>query len=271
MSTRAEAVEYEKLAQALAGRLASALGNATEICEHDVKLTGRGTTNQIDVHWIGQINGQRHRILIECKRHKKPLEQSYVHAFRSVVDDIAADGIATTGVFMHPVGYQRGAKRLAKTYDLVLLEVREPTDRDLDGRVLKINFEFIITTLTLQGVEFGWVGPLEGEWPTFLADTAMVHRTNGREPIGIQLLLARELGETADEQYAAAETTETCRIEFPEPTPIEIDGAIVGKPSPRLAGRTSVSCAPIPASDREEKASRTSRRTCSAAERRGSP
>lgn len=229
MTTRAAAIRYEKLAQTLAQRLAKALGNQTEICEHNIKLAGRGTVNQIDVHWVGRINGHRHRILIECKRHRKPLVQGYVHAFRSVVDDIASDGIPTTGVFMHPVGYQEGAKRLAKTYDVVLMEVREPTDADLVDRILQINLDLVLTQLVLQKVKFEWVGPFDDEWPKFLADLAVVHRTNGRTAIGIQQLLALEFGATVEEQQAAADASEICKLQFPEPTPIEIDGRVVGK------------------------------------------
>lgn len=229
MTTRAEATEYEELAKTLAQRLANALGNQTEVCEHNIKLAGRGTTNQIDVQWVGQIDGRRHRILIECKRHRKPLAQNHVHAFRSVVDDIASDGIPTTGIFMHPVGYQEGAKRLARTYDVVLMEVREPTDADLADRILQINFDIVVTQLVLQKVMFDWIGPFDDEWPGFLADLAVVHRTNGRAAIGIQQLLALELGPTVEEQQRAAEAPELCELQFPEPTPIEIDGRIVGK------------------------------------------
>ena len=250
MTTSVEAVEYEQLAQVLAQRLAEALGNKTDVCEHNIKLAGRGTINQIDVHWIGQIGGQRHRILIECKRHRRPLAQSYVHAFRSVVDDIASDGVPTTGVFIHPVGYQEGAKRLARTYDVILMEVREPTDADLAGRILQIDVDMVVTQLELQDVDFEWVGPIDDEWPKFMADVAVVHRPDGRAAIGVQQLLALELGLTVDEQQAAAEASEHCELRFPEPTPIEIDGRVVGKAigaagKPHLSVyRTSLSVGP---------------------------
>lgn len=229
MSTPAEALEYETLARDLAQRLADAFGNQTESCDHNINLAGRGTSNQIDVHWVGQINGRRHRILIECKRHKKPLSQGYVHAFRSVIDDIASDGVPTTGVFMHPVGYQKGAKSLAKTYDVVLTEVREPTDADLANRVLQINIDLAVSQLVVQNVQFDWVETFENEWPKFLAESAVVQRTNGRTAIGVQQLLALQLGATLEEQQAAAEASEVSELQFPEPTPIEIDGRVVGK------------------------------------------
>lgn len=163
--------DYELLARQLTARLSDALGVATEVCEHNVRLQGRGTRNQIDALWIGVINGIRQRIIIECKNYGRALDQSRVHAFRSVVEDTAADGIPTTGVFVTPIGYQAGAKSLAETYDLVLLELREPNDADLEDRIVRIDINIEVRTVSFNNVQFDWVqAPSSctgrGSWPT---------------------------------------------------------------------------------------------------------
>ena len=134
--------QYELLARDLAERLSSAAGAVTEQCRHDVRLAAGNTINQIDVYWVGLINGHRHRVLIECKHYNRRLVQEKVHSLRSVVrDSMAEDGIPTTGVLVTPVGYQRGAKNLAEVNEnIVLLALRPPTREDVAGRVLGFDY-----------------------------------------------------------------------------------------------------------------------------------
>ncbi len=226
---RSQGTKYELLAQRLATQLSEALGAATETCLHNIRLPGRATPNEIDVLWIGTLNGVRQRILIECKNHGRTIEQGRVHAFRSVVADIAEDGIPTTGVFVTPKGYQRGGKRIAETYDLVLLELREPTDADLAGRIVRLDINIEMRTVAFNDVHFEWVRePSDVYWPPFLADMAFIAAPDGGERIPAQLLLAGQLGQTIDEQLEAAEDAPVCTVEFGRPHDVIIDGAVVG-------------------------------------------
>lgn len=100
-------------------------------------MHGRGTDNEVDVLWEGQIDDSMQRIVIECKHYKRRVDQGRLHAFRSVLDDIT-DDVPTTGVFVTTQGYQSGAQSLAKTYGLVVLELRPPRKDDLVGRVTQI-------------------------------------------------------------------------------------------------------------------------------------
>lgn len=143
--------EYEQLAATLAESFAELFGIDTKRCDHNVVMPGRGTDNQIDVVWEGLIDGHRHRVVIECKHHKRRVEQRLLHSFRSVLSDIA-DDVPTTGVFVTTQGYQSGAHRLAKTYGISILELRQPTDADLAGRVLQINLAINVTVPEVQGV-----------------------------------------------------------------------------------------------------------------------
>jgi hypothetical protein len=205
---------YELLAQKLAQRLSDHFGADTEICKHNTKINGRGTNNQIDVIWVGTINGSRRRIIIECKHYADPIEQGLVHRFVSVLDDIKDPQLPTIGVFITPVGYQRGAKDLAAANDVFILEVREPSDADVEGLILKVTVGVVIQTLVFSAVEFEWVTPpVEETWPQLLAETAVLHADPANpDPvtaIPLQQVLASKLGHTLEEQMAAAQATST--------------------------------------------------------------
>ena len=143
--------EYELLTRELAEHLASFFGVLTTRCERNVRLKGRSTTNQIDVLWEGRIDDQPHRIICECKHHSRPVDQGRLHAFRSVVDDVATD-VPTTGVFVTTQGYQSGALDVATTYDLVVLVVRPPKDQDLAGRLTRIDLAVTLRTEVVREV-----------------------------------------------------------------------------------------------------------------------
>lgn len=236
---------YEQLAKELADRLSAAFGMATERCDHKVTLPGRATTNEIDVLWVGTIGGERHRVLIECKDYGRALEQGKVHLFRSVIDDVRADGIPTTGVYVTRAGYQRGAKDIAKTYDVVLLELRTPTDLDLANRVLRIDYEIEMRTVSFKGVEFTWdKEPTGVHWPPSLTDMALLIPPDGGPPLAVQRLLGEQRGKTVDEQFAEATASpHTCTVRLPTPHPVSIDGDVVGT-------ATAVSGTPAPSTVR---------------------
>lgn len=147
-----ESKEYELLTRELAEALARYFGVLTDKCVHDERMRGRATPNQIDVLWEGRLDGQRHRIVFECKHHKRPITQGLLHAFRSVLDDIS-DDVPTTGVFVSTNGYQSGAKSVASTYGIVVLELRPPQDRDLEGRLTQINLSFTLRCEVVREVQ----------------------------------------------------------------------------------------------------------------------
>ena len=52
------------------------------------------------------------------------------------------------------MGYQRGAKRVAETYGLLVLELRPPTPRDLDNRLeaIVVTINPVIPVVTEVGI-----------------------------------------------------------------------------------------------------------------------
>lgn len=177
-----DASEYEILTQRIAADLSSFFGVLTQRCDVRVVMPGRGTSNEVDVVWEGEIDGDAHRILIECKHYKRRVDQGRLHAFRSVLDDLS-DDVPTTGVFATTVGYQAGAQSLAETYGIVILELRPPGPRDMAGRVTQIvlNVSARLEVVEEVNVEADWVaGEVEAlaSLPV-LIDEASIHLPDG--------------------------------------------------------------------------------------------
>jgi hypothetical protein len=131
--------EYERLVEDLVGQLAVRAEVRSDRIERDAQVPGRGIVNQIDVLWdFADARGQPQRVVFEARSYRRRVEQGKLHAFRSVVDDIQDTARPVTGAMVTTVGYQSGAKDIASTYGLLVLELRAPTGADLANRVLKV-------------------------------------------------------------------------------------------------------------------------------------
>jgi hypothetical protein len=101
-----------------------------------------------------------------------------------------------TGVMVTTTGYQRGARAVASTYGLVVLELRAPTDADRDGRVESISITVSFETPVVRDVRFEAVEVHDEEWTAgglaMLGDLE-VDSPSGRVPLEI-LLMDGELG-----------------------------------------------------------------------------
>jgi hypothetical protein len=212
------AAEYERLAQGIAIRLAEFFGGATETCQHNMILEGRGTNNQIDVMWLGTMNGVRRRILIECKNYRRALDQGRIHAFTNVVRDVSFDGVPTVGVVVTPSGYQRGARDLAAAYDIIILELRRPLESDFADRIVRMDINMEIKSIGFDAVEFQWVSkdPDAYASPTLL-ELAMLTPLSGGACIAVRRLLALRLGGTPSEQFEASLRGPRCSVQLSEP------------------------------------------------------
>lgn len=132
--------EYEQLTKTLVQRIAERAPVITTRLEHNVVLPGRASAHQIDVLWEFTVeSGHSHRVVFECRRKSRSLEQNDALAFKGVVEEVGYGAIIpTTGAMVHVTGFQRGSRKIAETYGLIILEVRTPTDKDVEGRLMKI-------------------------------------------------------------------------------------------------------------------------------------
>lgn len=161
MNSKMTSTEYELLVERLM-RLISAYSIVeTTRLEHNAKkVRGRSTSHQIDVLWeLVAADGSPRRVVIECRRYKRRLEQKDVFAFSGVVRDLDTPELPTTGVMVTTTGYQLGARAVADTYGTVILQLREPTPDDLQSRLIqievapKLRMPFIDTDVRVKAVE----------------------------------------------------------------------------------------------------------------------
>ena len=134
--------DYELLVQRLIRDLSRNAQVYTTGLAHDIPIQGRSTTNRIDVVWdFTDASDQTRRVVFECRSYKSAIKQQALHSWRSVVDDIQSDERPVVGVMVTTVGYQVGARRVADTYDLLVLELRQPTEADLANRMSAIRVQ----------------------------------------------------------------------------------------------------------------------------------
>lgn len=144
-----EDVEYEKLTKEIYEALLNADGiNSIEV-RHNVKIQGQSAKHQIDVYWEYELAGIRHKVAIECKNYNKSVSKGVVTSFYGVLTDIGN----INGVIVTKKGFQRGAKEYAERWGINLKELREPTDKDWEGRVKTIHTTFNIISKSIVDMQ----------------------------------------------------------------------------------------------------------------------
>jgi len=139
VDTQLTSREYELLTRHLVGLIAARSPLITTRLDHDVTLTGRSAPNQIDLVWeFETAEGAPRRAIIECRKFRSRLKMKDLHAWRSVVDDLNSPELPTIGVMVTLTGYQSGARMVADTYGVVILQLREPAKADVQGRLAEI-------------------------------------------------------------------------------------------------------------------------------------
>ncbi len=127
--------DYERFVQNVYQMLSDAEGKKSIKVERNVKLKGiSGQEHQIDVYWKYKQAGIIHEIAVECKLYKQNVGVGKIRDFQSVLTDVPG----LRGVFATKSGYQSGAKRIAQTYNIGLLVIREPEERDYDWKTMKV-------------------------------------------------------------------------------------------------------------------------------------
>ncbi|GAB6847069.1 restriction endonuclease [Paraburkholderia kururiensis] len=80
------------------------------VVARNVQIRGKtGQSHQVDVYYEFEKAGVRHRVAIECKNTKRPIDIGKVGAFWLTIDD--CHGLI--GVMVSAAGYQKGAEKAA--------------------------------------------------------------------------------------------------------------------------------------------------------------
>lgn len=196
-ASQASAREYEELVRDLIGRLAGDAPVTTLRLQRDVELQGRANPIQVDVLWdFMDAEGHGYRLLFEARSYRDRIKQDALHAWRSKVDDVTEPSWNYVGLMVTTTGYQRGAKRVAETYGVVVLELREPTEKDLSGRIEKIIVNMTAVIPRVTGHSFEFVELLTPDEPTVsaLSSDMEVETVDGRRQRLDSVLLAGEIG-----------------------------------------------------------------------------
>lgn len=224
-----DADAYEALTVDLIERLTDMWGGATSRLERQVLMRGRATSKVVDVLWEGLIDGAPFRMIFECKKHKRALNQDFLHGFRSVLDDLDDGTLPTLGVLVALNGYQLGARRIADTYGIAVLEMRPPTAGDVRGLLTQIRFTALVRAPYVEDVAFDWctsgdaAGHSEGYYSGTLADFTVQSCEDA--PVGLaDLLLENELS-TLD---APPTADRVVRREFAQPVSVLLRGERLG-------------------------------------------
>lgn len=196
MSARMTATDYERLTEYVTRLISRRSPWSTTRLVHDVTLSGRSGPNQIDVLWeFVSPSGTPQRIVFECRKYRNPLKRKDVFAWRGVVEDIDTPELPTMGVMVTSTDYQSGARQVAETYGVVILQLREPTDHDIQGRMMEIGLLVSVRMPTvLTNIEVAACEELNptptGQIPVDAYD--LVHADGRRERLDV-LLWAGEL------------------------------------------------------------------------------
>lgn len=167
----AKSVEYENLVRTVMAQLSAAQGLGTTRLEHDVRLQGRATRNQVDVLWeLVDADGHPLRVVIEARQYSRRVDQSRLHAFRSVLDDVAVDGVETRGLMVTTVGFQAGARQIAQTHGIGLVELREPREQDWAGVIRRVTLDMTVQVPRVTNLEFALPPGVDVGGPVSLHD-----------------------------------------------------------------------------------------------------
>jgi hypothetical protein len=224
--------DYEKLTHLLVDRIARRSPVATTRLEHNVVLPGKASAHQIDVLWeFTAASGHPHRIIFECRRKSRNLEQNDALAFKGVVDEVAFESIPTTGVMVHVKGFQIGAKRVAETYGVIILELRTPNDKDVKGRATAIRVSMVARVSVVRDLDIQATELLSDALQGPVLNLGLeVEKPNGQRVGVLELLQAGEI------DLSSSELTPPHRVDriFEPPVILTVEG----KPAARV-GRIS--------------------------------
>lgn len=133
--------DYEKLTQQVFQQIVNQDSVKTIKVKHDVILEGKTTSHQIDVYWEFDLGGIVYRTVIQAKDWKNKVPQKEMLAFKAIIEDLPT---GTKGIYVAKSGYQSGAETVAKANGISIYELREPGDKDWEGRVKDIYIHFEI-------------------------------------------------------------------------------------------------------------------------------
>ena len=120
-------VEFEEHCISLLNSLSDFSSIHEVVIEHNRICASDDGEYQIDGYIEYIAFGVKHKVIVECKRHKAPIKRDIVAVLHAKLNSLGAQ----KGILMSTSGFQQGAITYAKEHGIALLQV-------LDGSIFRI-------------------------------------------------------------------------------------------------------------------------------------
>ena len=142
---------YEELVKDIYEKLGES-GNIEILCWGSTcRVQGNsGVSHQIDVLTSHSDGVHQYRTAIECKYWEKKVDKDPIAKLLAILDDTQIE----KGVVVSQSGFTADAKRLARSRNISLVELRSPLDADWEGLIRDIHIDFHVEMPEFYDYEF---------------------------------------------------------------------------------------------------------------------
>ncbi len=116
-------VDFEKLCLDLLMKTKDFKKINTISIQHNKKITSSDGEFQLDGYIEYEFLNVRHKVIIECKKHTRPVQRSAIMELKAKLESIGAQ----KGIIMSTSGFQTGAIEYAQQHGIGLIRVVEKT------------------------------------------------------------------------------------------------------------------------------------------------
>ena len=137
---------YEEVTKKIYEALGKEKGVSIECWGHDCKVKGNSDVDhQVDVLTSYSDGIHIYKTAIECKYWNETINKDIIMKVQAIVHDAKLN----KGVIVSKLGFTPDAIKYAHQYNIGLVELREISDSDWEGRINKIilNFETLLPTI----------------------------------------------------------------------------------------------------------------------------
>ncbi|WP_116826809.1 restriction endonuclease [Pseudomonas syringae] len=127
--------DFESYVQYVYSTLLNIRNKKTQVSRRTTFKLPTGDSYEIDVYYEFVMVGVRHRVAIECKDWKRPVDQGKILEFHQKIKNIGNDIV---GIIVSRSGYQAGAEAVAARHNILLLTPEDlPSLPELLGHQIK--------------------------------------------------------------------------------------------------------------------------------------
>lgn len=182
--------------------------------KHDQRVVGRsGRRRQLDIVINQRIGLYPTRIVIECRKYRRPVSIEKVEAFAAKLGDVDA----SEGVIVSSSGFDAGAKAVVANRRITLLRYREATNLDWNAvtssdawvRIISSRREILSINLTLDDNEVLVIS--DGAEPDWSTAKDLAREVVDESPLG-QRPGRYEIAFEPDEVFALPRGDEIVRV-----------------------------------------------------------